>query len=1458
MNSITVQPPIPTSLPPPAPVVDTLTSPQEQQDPPVMDRTRRQVPRAQGPGQPAFTAGMSDEEVLMIYQAKMSQGKLGVKSQDYRNGYETPSSVNLPGYVKSMNDVQLMRLALDQHFSPEQLGALQRIVEQRIISSVQNNVRVFSKIVSGEGVKLTPLPQSYFLSMVNQLSGGECAGFSHLLSLAVAEGKHHTFMSNAYQAIAHPDTPESQAFFNEIAKVQSRVKERGIAHDPATVKLEAYATIASRLQDAPATQTLLISSKGHRLSAGVIVDPQGKRTYYYSDPNIGLVEFSSLKAFEQGLKKIFTSPELSHLTSPVQSGPGGPKYLISVFNSNHVPEVNGASNSIKFMYDAPLAGLDTVKVIDASRLPTLDEFRAQSPAPEPAQKADYDRVTQGLKKLHDAKGMPQFHQALEVLDSVKTFIASYPNSPLVSVTKNLQQRLVNVINESAAPAQYPFVFERMERERTNLARDSIHEPKRFHVEDIAGVKVQISSHHDGDPNRPEKVTDAIRAALLKLQHSDPDAAKSVGKEIKVIIANPGDQPQSQLRLDNPPTLIVGDDFFAPASARGDTVADRAGSEALAKGADGTAQKQAAMIAGKLGMVGYYKATPKEFLSAMNNTEPFRDGGHQLSARASRSQFDFLEESFVAGLYDGKLDSSAEESRKKLLSPRAEKDPKPVPVKPTTPGVVPIDEAQVKHLQKLDASHGPLRIGELDVSRVELYKMGGSINGRPVEAALAGDTDGSKLISQLQIDYPRFAAHLRAEPGEAADRVANVLAEIAAHRSPVSEPLIQRGDGSTIAEALQKQVHELREHHASIKALKHSKQPMPEHFFSSGNPGPQAGSRAGGLAFQAFSSFQGLRTSIEALQRGDTTAGALGLGAVASDFVGAGIEVGANKLAQKVVNASASTVLDFKSSSFGKMIGKIAGVAGAAISIPFDAYNAIDSFNKAGRSTGKEAQDHYVHGASAVANAVTSIALGAAFLAGAGAAGPAGLIVAGTLMAAQAIYSAVRTVEDIDEHTPLTDEQKFSIGMKSFLGFEPGFDIIKPYLEAKYSKEHESRNWIRHKTFLKGPAGQHFERVVFGSTDVEAKLVPGKVPLTPFLWYSPITWVLNLGEIDGEVPSVGITGGNDHISSPFKSWNGKPVNAVEGEPGENKATLWDLGDGDDWVTGMQKKPNYFLLGAGKKGINGGDADDTVVLNADARQVLEQAQQVSETEKAGFSPRQTSLNGGGGRNTLSFSGALSVDYEENGEKKAARYQGHVIDMNNNTVSVKTERSNTQGVKKIAHFQSFSNVATVEKGESYIQGNHENNWFVLNGTKDEVFTGQGNNLVTINGGAHVTGQGGTNTYIVNKHHEAVTIDDPGSSTVKLDYSAEQVTGWSVSPSGDLTVKLTVDSDLDTGPQERALTFKNAFSTSLEGGNMARPTFITNDGVMMSVTAQRKTGSWVSIPGVSRMKIDLGKPAT
>lgn len=1456
------------------PVRDTDVRTPEHVPAPTLRRVSRDT---SGEDRSSPSNGIPDSDVPELFLMKVSTAKHELTRSEFMRGYNASSSVTLPGYSGSMSDVALMRIALDNKLSPEQSGALLRIAEQRVINGTQNIVKTFTKIISGSGIKVTPASQSYYLSMVNQLAGGECAGLSHLLSLAVAEGKQQTFLSNLYYAVVNPDTPESQAFFMKISEVQARVKHRGVAHDPATVKVAPYTDIAPQLINSPTTKTILISSEGHRLTAGVIVDPEGGRTYYFSDPNHSFTEVVTEQSFRGVLDKIFTDSRLKHFIKPLKDFPGEPKYLISVFNRNYIPEISGASNDIKFMYERPLGGLDAVSVLKAGGLPTVDDSRLKTYTPEKHAEGDYDYVLQKLDTMQASRGIPQYHEAKAALESVKIFIDKHPASSLMPAMQTLEQRLEKVINEASAPAEYPYVFEHMERDRVRLAEDKVGKPRHFQTDVIDGKTVDIKSKTGVGPDKIARVSDAIKEALTKLSQSDTAAAQAVGNKLKVVIANHGDQPETRLLFDSPPTLVIGDDFFASPSANDTTVADRIGGRAKAGGGDAQAQKQGALIAGKLGMLGYYKADSSGFLEVVNNKETFRDGSGKVSPRATRSPGDFLEESFTARLYNGTLDSDTDASLRRLFSPASTASPstpaavpsnplppktpqaasKPVPSAPSSPppAVTAIKDAEIKRLQALDASHPPIRIGELDVSRVELYKMGVHAKGKPIESVLTTDAEGH-ISADVEIDYNRLMAYLKATSPDIGARATSVVSEVAAKRKPGVSPLATRGDGGLVPEQFQKQLDDMSRQAAAIREMERGGKPPPTDLFSSPAADGSGGkTRAAGLGFQAFSTYQGLRASIEAFQQGDTKAGAIGLGTVASDYVGMGVEAGANKLAKRTISKVASPILEFKASAVGKMLGKVSGAAGALFSAPFDVYNAVDSFKKAANSTGKEAQDHYVSGAFSVANAATSIALSAAFMAGASSAGPAGLIVAAVLMVGQAIYSAVRQVEDIDELTPLTGGQKFTVGLYSLLGLQTPFSIMKPYLVAKYRKTYESDKETQHKAFLEGPGKALFERVVYGSLDVDVKSRSTRVPHPAVFSFLPgvgVTQVIT-GGMPSYEPIVNQRGGNDNIRAPDKIWAGKRY-TVEGESGPNKATLWDIGEGDDAVKGTHEKPNYFLMGGGKKLISGGDADDTVIFNADARQTLQQVAEVGaiwDDKTNGFGKRSTELWGEGGSNTLMFNGELTTSHTERNMTRSYSYAGHLINFKTGTIAVANEDSHTSGATPIARFHSFSNAVTVEKGKSYIVGNEQNNVFTLNGEKDVVLTGKGDNVVVINGGATVVGEGGSNTYLINKGDKDVAIKDPNDSAVRLDYSATQISGWSVLPSGDLTVNLKGDKP----GEERKLIIQNAFSGAEEDGRV-RTIFVTNDGVMMAVTAPSQADSTVRVPQVTSTKVETNKP--
>ncbi len=175
------------------PVRDTDVRTPEHVPAPTLRRVSRDT---SGEDRSSPSNGIPDSDVPELFLMKVSTAKHELTRSEFMRGYNASSSVTLPGYSGSMSDVALMRIALDNKLSPEQSGALLRIAEQRVINGTQNIVKTFTKIISGSGIKVTPASQSYYLSMVNQLAGGECAGLSHLLSLAVAEGKQQTFLSN--------------------------------------------------------------------------------------------------------------------------------------------------------------------------------------------------------------------------------------------------------------------------------------------------------------------------------------------------------------------------------------------------------------------------------------------------------------------------------------------------------------------------------------------------------------------------------------------------------------------------------------------------------------------------------------------------------------------------------------------------------------------------------------------------------------------------------------------------------------------------------------------------------------------------------------------------------------------------------------------------------------------------------------------------------------------------------------------------------------------------------------------------------------------------------------------------------------------------------------------------------------------------------------------------------------
>jgi len=101
----------------------------------------------------------------------------------------------------------------------------------------------------------------------------------------------------------------------------------------------------------------------------------------------------------------------------------------------------------------------------------------------------------------------------------------------------------------------------MENDRIGLAKDKLGPKKQVKTEYRPYAKINITTDANSDPSRSKQVADGISTALQTIDQSDPNTWKLIGTDISVVIARPGDQAETQIRLGREPTLIIGDDFL---------------------------------------------------------------------------------------------------------------------------------------------------------------------------------------------------------------------------------------------------------------------------------------------------------------------------------------------------------------------------------------------------------------------------------------------------------------------------------------------------------------------------------------------------------------------------------------------------------------------------------------------------------------------------------------------------------------------------------------------------------------------------------------------------------------------------------------------------------------------------------------------------------------------------------
>jgi len=701
------------------------------------------------------------------------------------------------------------------------------------------------------------------------------------------------------------------------------------------------------------------------------------------------------------------------------------------------------------------------------------------------------------------------------------------------------------------------------------------------------------------------------------------------------------------------------------------------------------------------------------------------------------------------------------------------------------------------LRAMDHHYGPLTFGHFTVSRIELQLMNATVHGAPLDI---GNTNfrhtPQAFIDGLRLDPADVEQRIRAS-GDVGDyTVATLLFEVATHRSVTAPPLFSQAQGT--------HTHKLDRLLQAAQKLDIRDTRLPENVPGWVNKQKSNVVNSMGVGLQAFGIYSGLTGISDAIKHGDRTEAAVSAGAVVTEVGSLIIERGLVKTAQELIENSARIYQGFSRTHFGLYLSRSAGLIAGVLTLPFDIYFAIKALNDASQTTGKQALDHYVAAGLNLTSAALTLILGTAALAGFAHAGPVGIAAAAILITGSQIYSAVRRVDDIDDYIELSIDERLVTGFLAFINQDPPQRIHDRYTLAVAVDQHSKMLANQARKWLDGQMKDSIEAIVNGKFGVS-------------LQASQVFWFERDAQGRESTPSKeiklpSVQDGDDSIDAR----HGVPSDlsgVVKGTEGEEKATLWLLGGGNDKVIGIENKPNLFSYGPGSKHLTGGAKDDQFLFEGAIQALKEPAPgQV-----------QNHLLGQEGNDTLVFQGRLD-------SRTSTTHKGFEIDLENCSIGL---LSHDDTAPSSAHttLQSVENVETLAGASSLVKGSASANRIVSRG-HDRIDAGAGDDTIYLMGGyGHAAGGAGNDQYFVAHKSGTVTItEDPQQdSVIIMDWPFERIQTWSIE--GNALVIASLCGEDGDWPEQR-LIIKDVYRTVADKRlfQEQKLRFLTQDGFQLT----------------------------
>lgn len=752
---------------------------------------------------------------------------------------------------------------------------------------------------------------------------------------------------------------------------------------------------------------------------------------------------------------------------------------------------------------------------------------------------------------------------------------------------------------------------------------------------------------------------------------------------------------------------------------------------------------------------------------------------------------------------------------------------PAPIEPTISLRAAAAEAPLpRTLASLDEHFGPLRIGEVTITRIELQAFGASVHGQPISPANAGMQHVDQaFLDGLNFDADKAQARLKAIDAADIDAPRLLFFEISSQRSADAGKLFVSA-GAVNPLGLMERLNHFCE---AAQKLDFQQTDSLENSPGWVNKSKSYLLSGAGVGMQAFGIYSGYRAMIDAIKNGETGEAWLQGGSIAAEAGSLILEQIFTKGGHALIAHGGKVFSSFPYTSFGKYLGRGAGMFASILTLPFDITDAVKSFNAAAASSGKEAQDHYVSAGFSVAGAGISLALGVAALAGFGSvAGPLGLAAAGLLIAGSMIYQAARVVDDIDDYIELTFHERLRSGWFAFTRQEMDKDVMDRFKLSKGYRDHEGQLQLSARQMLDGAYKHSLGHIINGAFHVELKPVQ--------IWR--YQWDEGKGEKPFKLDSyAAIVEGDDVIDA----GEGLPANLrgkVSGTVGDGKGVFWRLGDGNDRVIGVADQANLFTYRNDHKALTGGAKSDAFYHEVTA----------AELDRASKPAHLSVLDGGGGSDTLAFEGTRPLG--------DTRHIGHDISLQSGKVTLRGLDPEV-GAVHVAQLTSIENVSTLRKGTSRVTGNDEANRIAANGN-DRVNAGGGDDTIAIAGfNCRVDGGSGKDRYYIADTCAQTTIIEDGehASLIEFGWPRGVIQRWQVTDTALVVHSLR---GIDGSDPEHVLTIENVYQR-IDGERQlknAKLVFKTQDEYELLALLPSKPGT-ASVEPVDVAVTVIGKPS-